>query len=140
MLDKAKALLTEAGWKDADGDGIRECDGCQYAEKGRKLRLKIQTTSGNKLREQTEQVLQEMMKNIGVDLYIENLPSAEFLAPFASGAARAHGRFDIVMYTSSDGLDPQAQLENYYASTQHPLRAEQRGWSKLSSLGERRGG
>jgi peptide/nickel transport system substrate-binding protein len=117
---KAKQLLSEAGWKDTDGDGIRECDGCQYADKGRKLRLKIQTTSGDKLREQTEQVLAEMMKNIGIELYIENLPSAELLGTFAAGAGRAHGKFDIVMYTSGPGPDPQGQMENYYASWNIP--------------------
>jgi len=118
--DKARQLLEEAGWKDTDGDGTRECQGCLYAEKGRKLRLKIQTTSGNKLREQCEQVLVEMMKNIGIEFYIENVPSAELFAPFASGGFRAHGRFDIVMYTSSFGPDPQSQIDNYYGSWNVP--------------------
>ena len=88
--------------------------------RGRRLRLKIQTTSGDKLREQTEQVLAEMMKNIGIELYIENLPSAELLGTFAAGAGRAHGKFDIVMYTSGPGPDPQGQMENYYASSNIP--------------------
>jgi len=123
--DKARQLLDEAGWK-VGSDGLRVCDGCQYAENGRKLRLKIQTTSGDKLREQVELVLVEMMKEIGIELYIENVPSAELFAPFATGSFRAHGRFDIVMYTSSYGPDPQGQMENYYASWNIPC-AENKG-------------
>ncbi|HFD39913.1 MAG TPA: peptide ABC transporter substrate-binding protein [Anaerolineae bacterium] len=118
--EKAKSLLEEAGWTDQDGDGIRECHDCPYAEEGKVLKLKIQTTSGNALREQCEQVLMEMMKNIGIELYIENVPSSELFASYSSGAFRKHGQFDILMYTTSYGIDPQSHVEGYFASYNMP--------------------
>mgnify|MGYP003422967609 CR=1 FL=1 len=45
-VDKANALLDEAGWV-MGADGIREKDGVRMS-------LKIATTTGNQLREQTE--------------------------------------------------------------------------------------
>ena len=118
--DKAMALLEEAGWTDTDGDGIRECHGCPYADEGRVLKLKIQTTSGNALREQCEQVLLEMMEEIGIQLYIENVPSSELFGSYSAGAFRKHGQFDILMYTSSAGVDPHTQLDGYYHSKNIP--------------------
>jgi peptide/nickel transport system substrate-binding protein len=112
--EKAKALLEEAGWVDEDGDGIRECHGCPNAEEGRVLKLKIQTTSGNALREQAEQVIMEMLAEVGIELYIENVPSSELFASYSSGAFRKHGQFDILMYTTSYGVDPHSQMYGYY--------------------------
>ncbi len=122
-LDKAKQLLTEAGWIDKDGDGIRECHGCKYAKEGRPLRLKIQTTTGNKLREDCEQVLIEMLQKAGIQLYIENVPSSVLFGSWASGAFRKHGKFDILMYTTSYNADPQAHVEGYFASWNMPTEA-----------------
>ena len=118
--DKAMALLEEAGWTDSDGDGIRECNGCPYAEAGKVLKLKIQTTSGNELRERAEQVLMEMMEEIGIQFYIENVPSSELFGSYAGGAFRKHGQFDILMYTTSYGTDPHSQMDGYYASYNAP--------------------
>jgi peptide/nickel transport system substrate-binding protein len=118
--EKAMALLEEAGWTDTDGDGIRECHGCAYAEEGKVLKLKIQTTSGNALREQCEQVILEMMADIGIELYIENVTSDELFASYSSGAFRKHGQFDILMYTTSYGTDPHSQMDGYYASYNIP--------------------
>jgi peptide/nickel transport system substrate-binding protein len=118
--DKARTLLEEAGWKDQDGDGIRECHGCPYAEEGRELKLKIQTTSGNALREQCQQVLMEMLAEVGIQLYIENVPSSELFASYSSGAFRKHGQYDILMYTTSYGIDPQSHTEGYFASYNSP--------------------
>ncbi len=121
--EQAISLLEEAGWVDNDGDGIRECDGCMYAEAGTPLRLKLQTTSGNQLREETQQILIEMMKEIGLEFYIENVPSAELFGSWSSGAFRKHGNFDVLMYTTSDGIDPHSQIEGYFASWKIPVEA-----------------
>jgi peptide/nickel transport system substrate-binding protein len=67
-LAKAKALLAEAGWKPA-GDGI-----CRNA-KGDRLSLELTTTAGNRLRELTEQVLQNQWKAACVDVTIRNEPA-----------------------------------------------------------------
>ena len=117
---KAKALLEEAGWTDTDGDGIRECHGCPYADEGKVLKLKIQTTSGNALREQCQQVLMEMMEEIGIQFYIENVPSSELFASYASGAFRKLGHFDILMYTTSYGLDPHSHQYGYFGGDSIP--------------------
>jgi peptide/nickel transport system substrate-binding protein len=67
-LPKAKALLAEAGWKPGS-DGI-----CRNAS-GEKLSLEINTTAGNRLRELTEQVLQNQWKAACVDVTIRNEPA-----------------------------------------------------------------
>ena len=38
-LEWAGTLLDEAGWKDRNDDGVRECHGCLYAQAGRPLQL-----------------------------------------------------------------------------------------------------
>ncbi len=119
----AMSLLDEAGFTDEDGDGVRECHGCQHAEEGTPLRLKLQTTSGNQLREETEQIILEMMAEIGIEMYIENVPSAELFGSWDAGAFRKHGHFDIVMYTTNDGIDPHEQMFGYFHSSQIPVEA-----------------
>ncbi len=99
---------------------MRECHGCPYAEEGKVLKLKIQTTSGNALREQAEQVLLEMLGEVGIQLFIENVPSSELFASYSSGAFRKHGQYDILMYTTSGGVDPHGQMDGYFASYNAP--------------------
>lgn len=117
-VERANALLDEAGFIDEDGDGVRECHGCMYAEEGTPMRLKFQTTSGNQLREETQQLILEMMDEIGVEFFIENVPSAELFGSWDAGAFRKHGQFDIVMYTTNDGIDPHEQMFGYFHSSQ----------------------
>jgi len=121
--EAAKALLDEAGFTDEDGDGIRECNGCLYADPGTPLRLKLQTTTGNQLREQTEQLIIEYWADVGIDGYIENVPSSELFGSWASGAFRKHGQFDVLMYTTNGGTDPHSQLDGYFGTDQIPTEA-----------------
>ncbi|WP_448337808.1 peptide ABC transporter substrate-binding protein [Chloroflexus aurantiacus] len=110
--ERAKALLEEAGWQ-AGADGIREKDGMR-------LSLKINSTSGNLLREQTEQVLAEMLKQVGIELTIENMPSDVFFAGGESDGIRDTGKFDIILYTTGPGLDPDSHLFSNYSSARIP--------------------
>jgi peptide/nickel transport system substrate-binding protein len=118
--DAAMALLDEAGFTDEDGDGIRECNGCQFANPGDPLRLKIQTTTGNQLREQAEQLLIEYMADVGIDMYIENVPSSVLFASWSSGAFRKHGQYDVLMYTTSESIDPHSQINGYFGADKIP--------------------
>lgn len=67
-LDRARQILDEAGWKPGP-DGIRAKDGVRLA-------FSNSTTSGNNLREQTQQFMQQTFAEIGVEMTISNLPAA----------------------------------------------------------------
>jgi len=73
-LEKAAAMLDEAGWVKG-ADGIRAKDGVR-------LSFKNSTTSGNHLREQTQQFIQQTYRDIGVEMVIENLPAAVIWGDF----------------------------------------------------------
>jgi peptide/nickel transport system substrate-binding protein len=113
--EKAKQLLEAAGWKPG-ADGIREKDGTR-------LRLKITTTTGNKLREMVEQVLVAQMKDVGIEFYIENVPSSVLFGSWSNDADRKKGRYDILMYTTGPGIDPHQQFEGYFHSKNIPTEA-----------------
>ena len=68
--DKAKQLLDEAGWAEG-GDGIREKD-------GKKLTLRYVTFGDSQLVKSTAAAMQKMLKDIGVDLQVEERPSSDF--------------------------------------------------------------
>jgi len=123
-VEKANALLDEAGWT-LGADGILEKDGV-------KMELKITTTSGNLLREQTEQVLVEMLKAIGLNLVIENVPSDVLFAGWDSNGMRKHGQFDILLYTTGPFLDPDSHLYQNYHSDNIPTAANEGAGSNYS--------
>jgi peptide/nickel transport system substrate-binding protein len=68
---KAKALLTDAGWKPGPG-------GVRVNAKGEKLSVSLMTTAGARVREQVQQVLQHYWKQIGVEARIRNEPARVF--------------------------------------------------------------
>jgi len=63
----AKQLLDEAGWRDEDGDGVREAHGVQDVEDGTPLRFELHTNSGNTEREQDVVAMQQFWAELGVD-------------------------------------------------------------------------
>ena len=85
--EQAKKLLEQAGWVPGP-DGIRVAKGAKLAPDGTKLRLKYSTTSGNKLREDSQVLVVEDMKAIGIELYIENAPSSVVIGSWDAGSPR----------------------------------------------------
>ena len=125
-VDKAKQLLTDAGWIPGP-DGIRVAKGAKYAKDGTRFRLKYQTTSGDKLREDTQQLVFDQFKQVGVEVYIENSPSDVLFGTWASGAVRRHGQFDIIQFSPNpDIADPHTHMYQYYDSAMMPT-AENKG-------------
>ncbi|HYZ31684.1 MAG TPA: peptide ABC transporter substrate-binding protein [Crenalkalicoccus sp.] len=61
----AAALLEEAGWR-------RGADGIRRNAAGDRLALELTTTAGNRSREQVQQVLQGMWRQLGIEVTIRN--------------------------------------------------------------------
>ncbi|MGI6090928.1 MAG: ABC transporter substrate-binding protein [Saccharofermentanales bacterium] len=71
--EKAKSILDEAGWKDSDGDGIRDKDGV-------KLAFTVATHTDDTSRFQVVEYLQNQLKSIGIDTSVSVTEWANFSA------------------------------------------------------------
>jgi peptide/nickel transport system substrate-binding protein len=94
-LDRARKILDQAGWVPGR-DGIR-------AKGGVRLSFANSTTSGDPLREQAQQFLQQTFAQLGVEMKISNLPAAVMWGEFWQ-----QSQFDSVIVGSTYliGADP----------------------------------
>jgi peptide/nickel transport system substrate-binding protein len=118
---RAAKLLDDAGWPRA-ADGVR-------AKDGTRLSLRVVSTTGNKLREQIEQILVDEWRAIGVELRIANVPSAVLTGAWQSNGVRKRGDFDLLLAQAGLGVtsaDPQSYLAQRHRCDAIP-RAENNG-------------
>jgi peptide/nickel transport system substrate-binding protein len=114
--EAAKALLEEAGWTDQDGDGIRECHGCENAEEGYVMSMEniIYAEYGEEL-DLAQQLIAEMMADIGIELELSKIEGPVLWADYESGGVEQQGDFDINLWDDGyHGLDPTDHLWVYY--------------------------
>jgi peptide/nickel transport system substrate-binding protein len=114
----AEALLEAAGWTDEDGDGIRECHGCLNAEDGYVMSIEfiIYAEYGEEL-ELTQQLIAEMLGDIGIDLELSMVEGAVLWADYASGGIEQTGNFDLNMWDDGyPGVDPTDHIWYFYHS------------------------
>lgn len=104
-VEKAKQLLESAGWKDTNGDGIREKD-------GRDFRFDLITNDGNPYRKQICELVQSDLKLVGIDAKPRIIEWSSFIEQFI----HAHN-FEAFVLGWSLGVDP----DDYtiFHSTQH---------------------
>ncbi|HZL72214.1 MAG TPA: ABC transporter substrate-binding protein, partial [Planctomycetota bacterium] len=110
----AFALLDEAGWKDTDGDGIRD-------RNGQKFEFQFMTTSQNPRGEAMATLLQESLKKAGIRMTIRQLEWNAF-------SEEVHNqKFDCLMngWASSDPEDDAYQIF-------HSSQAKDRGSNYVS--------
>ena len=72
---KARALLAEAGWQDANGDGILEKDGQPFA-------FEIITNQGNAIRAKCAEIVQRRLAEVGIRVKIRVVEWAAFVKDF----------------------------------------------------------
>jgi peptide/nickel transport system substrate-binding protein len=69
--EKAKQMLEDAGWVLKEGETVRVCEGCGTAPDGTPMKLNVKTNSGNEVRENIMQIVQQQWGDVGVDVEIE---------------------------------------------------------------------
>jgi len=121
---KARQVLDAAGWTPG-ADGIRSKGAVRAS-------LRISTTTGDRIREQVEQILIDEWRQIGVELTIRNLPSSVLLGTWSGGSPKARGDFDIAMFASTPGLDPHAHLSLGYQCRNIPQESNRGAGSNHS--------
>lgn len=93
---RARALLQEAGWADADGDGVLEKDGRPFA-------FEILTNQGNETRQKCAEIIQRQLKEVGLSVKIRIVEWSAFVTEFINKR-----RFDAAILGWTIPLDPDA--------------------------------
>ena len=110
----AQALLEEAGWR-------RGPDGIRRNAAGERLVLELMTTAGNRAREQVQQVLQGMWRQVGIETRIRNEPPRVLFAETLS-RRRFQGLALFAWISAPEGV-PRSTLHS------EEIPAEARNWS-----------
>jgi peptide/nickel transport system substrate-binding protein len=92
--ERAKALLAEAGWKDAGGEGVLE-------KGGRKFAFTVLTNAGNESRAKTAEIIQQNLAAVGIRMEIRTLEWSAFINEFVDKR-----KFDAVILGWSISQDP----------------------------------
>jgi peptide/nickel transport system substrate-binding protein len=93
---KARQILSEAGWKDTNGDGILDRD-------GKPFKFTLITNSGNDTRRDVGVLVQRQLREIGIDVTFELYEWSVFLKNFVNAK-----HFDACVLGWSLSVDPDA--------------------------------
>ena len=102
---RARSLLDDAGWRDRNGDGVRE-------RAGRSLAFTLITQAGFAIRESVAQVVQRQLRDIGVDLRIQLIDGT------AISSVWFRGEFDAMLHWWHMPPDPELTL--FFAADRTP--------------------
>ncbi len=116
----AKDLLAQAGFKPGS-------DGILVNAKGERLSIDLVSTSGNRIRELVEQVIQTQMKVLGIEIVIKNEPARLMFGE----TLRRRNFKGLVEFQTDAALDTVPYI--YFHSSQIPT--EQNSWTGLNYMG-----
>ena len=77
-LDAANAILDDLGWRDTDGDGIRE------DTDGNPIEFSLVTNTGNSVREKVGEIISQGMKDIGLGVDYKLIEFGDLVAQLTS--------------------------------------------------------
>lgn len=101
----AKRLLEEAGWRDTDGDGVRDQDGEAFV-------FTLITQAGFAVRENVAQTIQRQLRDVGIDMRIQLIDGT------AISSYWFEGRFDAMLHWWHMPADPEITL--FFAGDRTP--------------------
>jgi len=112
-VEEARRLLAEEGWSDHDGDGIIDKD-------GRPFRFELRTNQGNDLREDIVVIVQNDLKQLGIDVqprliewntFITDLKDRKFEAAVSGWSVDF--KFNPLDTFSTEAIDGQYNYPSY---------------------------
>lgn len=114
-IERARELLEEAGWKDSNGDGIRDKDGVDF-------RYELLVPQGRKEYIMWGQLWQGHMKRAGVDLILKPMEWSSFITTYYDHT------FDAACLYHSHS-DPWIEpYEEYLSDKTGPKQPNHAGW------------
>jgi peptide/nickel transport system substrate-binding protein len=118
--EAAKALLEKAGWRDENGNGIREAHGVAGVEDGTEFSITMNGYTGFDTLDLIELAVQEDLKAVGIDAKIENQEFAVIFGTWEDNSPRKLGDYDLLIYDAGLFAEPGADIANRYAPDQVP--------------------
>ena len=114
---RANQVLDEAGWRDSNGDGVREKDGTE-------ARIELCTTE-TPFRQRTLELTAGWLREVGIAATVSAVTATEMFAPFDASTDEtpcnlAHGNFDVAEHRFQPPLDPLANYATYHSSQIEP--------------------
>jgi len=111
---RARALLQEAGFSPGP-------DGIMRNAQGQRLSFELNTTAGNRVREQVEQIIQQNLREVGIEIKIQNYPARVYF-----GEITNRRKFPgLAMYAWV--MSPTSDCDQLYTADGIPSEAN--GWA-----------
>ena len=104
-IDTANEILDGIGWKDTDGDGIRE-DGADN-----KIEFSLVTNSGNSVRDRASQIIQEGLKEVGIQANYETIEFGDLV-----GQLTGSYDWEAVVIGFTGGTEPHGGINFWHSS------------------------
>ncbi len=119
-LDKAAQLLDEAGWRDSNGDGIRDKNGLE-------MKVVFQT-SVNPLRQKTQEIIKQSLQSLGIKVELKSVDASIFFSSDpGNNDTVEHFYADMEMFTTGNlNPDPTAYMKTYTCNT---IPQKKNNWS-----------
>jgi peptide/nickel transport system substrate-binding protein len=106
-LEKAGKLLDEAGWKDTNGNGIRDKDGVE-------MKVLFQTTV-NPLRQKTQAIIKQSWQSLGIEVELKTIDGSVMFSSDPSNSDTVEKFYaDAQMFTTgNNNPDPTPYFKVY---------------------------
>lgn len=125
--ERAAGLLDEAGWRDEDGNGVREAHRVSGVADGTELSLMMNGYTGFSTLDLIQLAVQEDLAAVGVDLGIENQDFAVIFGTWDDQSPRLLGNYDLLLYDAGLFAEPGSDLARNFGPDQVPSAANPGG-------------
>ncbi|MFK8181815.1 MAG: peptide ABC transporter substrate-binding protein [Phormidesmis sp.] len=122
-LEKAAKLLDDAGWKDTNGDGVRDKNGVEMSL--------LFTSSVNPVRQKTQEIIKQSLESIGMEVELKSVEAGVYFGDSNNPDSVHQFNADLQLFAfDSETPEPDSYME-LYACDQISQKENQ--WSKENS-------